>query len=81
MFKSILLPPKSTVPRSTFNPSSRATQNYNIVEDLAQAPCAMSALEFLQYYPSQRRMLLAIIDTIYLESPSHIMFNLDNYTS
>jgi hypothetical protein len=46
-FDSILHPPKSTIRKSTFNPSSRAVQNYNIVEDLAQAPCAMSALKVL----------------------------------
>jgi hypothetical protein len=46
-FDSILRPPKSTIHKATFNPSSRAAQNYNIVEDLAQAPCAMFALEVL----------------------------------
>jgi hypothetical protein len=35
MFDSILRPPKSTIRKATFNPSSRATQNYNIVEYLA----------------------------------------------
>lgn len=46
-FNSILHPPKSTIWKSTFNPSLRAAQNYNIVEYLAQSPCAMSALEVL----------------------------------
>ena len=46
-FESILRPPKSTIRKATFNPSSCASQNYNIVEYLAQAPCAMSALEVL----------------------------------
>jgi hypothetical protein len=46
-YDSILCPPKSTIRKSTFNPSSRAAQNYNIVEDLAQAPYAISALEYL----------------------------------
>jgi hypothetical protein len=50
-FDSILRPPKSTIQKSTFNPSSWATQNYNIVEDLAQALCAMSTLEVLQHCP------------------------------
>jgi hypothetical protein len=81
MFNSILRPPKSTICKSTFNPSSRATHNYNIFEDLAQAPCAMSALEVLQHCPSQRRMLLDIIDTVDPDSSNDIMFNLDNYTS
>jgi hypothetical protein len=46
-YDSILHPPKSTICKSTFNPHSRAAQNYNIVEDLAQAPCVMSTLEVL----------------------------------
>ena len=46
-FDSLLHPPKRTICKSTFNPSSRAAHKYNIVEDLAQAPCAMSALEVL----------------------------------
>jgi hypothetical protein len=80
-FDSILRPPKSTIRKSTFNPSSRAAQNYNIVEDLAQAPCAMSSLEVLQHFPSQRRMLLAAIDAIDPESSNNITFNLDNFKS
>jgi hypothetical protein len=52
MFDFILCPPKSTICKSTFNRSSCATQNYNIGEDLAQAPCAMSALQVLQNCPS-----------------------------
>jgi hypothetical protein len=47
MFESILLPPKSTIHKPTFNPSSRAAHKYNIVEYLAQALCSMSALEVL----------------------------------
>jgi hypothetical protein len=46
-FESILRPPKSTICKATFNPSSHVAQNYNIVEDLAQALCVMSALEVL----------------------------------
>jgi hypothetical protein len=47
MFDSILCPPKRTIRKATFNPSSNANQNYNIVEDFAQAPCVMSTLEVL----------------------------------
>jgi hypothetical protein len=79
-FDSILHPPKSTIHKSTFNPSSHAAQNYNIVEDLAQAPCAMSALEVLQHCPSQRRTLLATIGAFDPESSNTIMFNLDNFS-
>jgi hypothetical protein len=78
-FDSILRPPKSTIRKSTFNPNSRAAQNYNIVEDLAQAPCAMSALEVLQHCPNQRRMLLAAIGAFDPESSNYITFNLDDH--
>jgi hypothetical protein len=81
MFESILRPPKSTIHKATFNPISRDAQNYNIVEDLAQALCPMSTLEVLQHCPSQHRMLLAAIGAIYPESSNHMMFNLENYAS
>jgi hypothetical protein len=80
-FNSILRPPKSTIHKATFNLISRVAQNYNVVEDLAQAPCDMSALEVLQHCPSQRRTLLAAIGSVDPESSNHIMFNLDNYAS
>jgi hypothetical protein len=53
-------PPKGTIRKLIFNPSARAAQKYNIVEDLAQAPCAMSMLEVLQNCPSQHRTLVII---------------------
>ena len=41
----IIKPPaKGVLRKSTFNPHVRATQNYNIVEDLAISPSTMSAL-------------------------------------
>ena len=46
-------PAKGVLRRSAFNPHARAAQNYNIVEDLAVSPSAMSALEVLQSYPAQ----------------------------
>jgi hypothetical protein len=71
--------PKGTIRKSIFNPSTRATQNYNIVEDLAQAPCAMSTLEVLQNCPSQCRMLLSAIQVVDPEALNMIMFNLDYF--
>jgi hypothetical protein len=50
---TVLRPPKGVVKKSTFNPHARAAQNYSIVEDLAQAPSTMSALEVLQSCPAQ----------------------------
>jgi hypothetical protein len=44
--------PKGVLKCSTHNPNARATQNYSIIEDLGQTPCAMSALEVLQMCPS-----------------------------
>ena len=38
-------PPKAIIQNSIHNPSLCAAQHYNVVEDLAQAPCAMSTLK------------------------------------
>jgi hypothetical protein len=43
---------KGVLKFSTHNPNARASQNYSIVEDLGQTPCAMSSLEVLQMCPS-----------------------------
>ena len=43
----VLRPPKSNLRKVFFNPNARAAQFYNVVEDLTQAPCAMSTLEVL----------------------------------
>ena len=56
--------PKASSKRSTINPNARDGQNYLIVEDLAQIPCAMSALEVLQSCPAQRSALLTAIGAI-----------------
>ena len=48
----IFHPPKRTLRNVVFNPNARATPFYNVVEDLGQAPCAMSTLEVLQSFPT-----------------------------
>ena len=58
---SILRPPKDSIKRETHNPNARASQNYSVVEDLAQAPCAMSVLEVLQSCLAQRSTLLSAL--------------------
>ena len=68
----ILLPPKTTIWKYVFNPSARAAQFYNVVEDLAQAPCAMSTLKVLQSFPMQCKDL---------DNTSTIHFNVENYKS
>ena len=62
-------PPKGVVHKLTFNPRARAAQHYNIVEDLAQSPSAMSTLEVLQNCPSQRQALLSAIGGLILRIP------------
>lgn len=49
----VIRPPKSTLGKTTHNPNAREAQNYSIVEDLAQAACAMLALEVLKTCPTQ----------------------------
>jgi hypothetical protein len=44
--------PKGAFKKASHNPNARATQNYSVVEDLSQTPCAMSSLEVLQSFPS-----------------------------
>jgi hypothetical protein len=53
--------PKGVFKKYSYNPNARATQNYSVVEDLSQTPCAMSALEVLQIFPSQRKALLVAL--------------------
>jgi hypothetical protein len=56
--------PKEVLKRSTHNPNVRATQNYSIVEDMDETPCAMSSLEVLQMCPSHRNVLLSAIGAL-----------------
>jgi hypothetical protein len=44
--------PKGAFKKYSHNPNTRATQNYSVVDDFSQTPCAMSALEVLQIFPS-----------------------------
>jgi len=70
---------KGVVKKSTFNPHARVAQNYSIVEDLAQAPSAMSALEVLQSCPAQRRALLKAIGGIDPTNMNLIVFDLEDH--
>ena len=60
----VIFPHKGALRCTTHNTSARATQNYNIVEVLVQAPSAMSTLEVLQTCLEQRKALLSIIGGI-----------------
>ena len=41
------------------NPNAQDAHNENIVEEIDQAPCAMSAMEVLQYCLAQRKQLFS----------------------
>jgi hypothetical protein len=72
-------PPKGVVLKSSFNLHGCATQNYSIVEDLAQAPSAMSALEVLQSCPTQCKALLKDIGGIDPTDTNLIIFDLEDH--
>ena len=79
--EAIFRPPKGTLRKSIINPNARAAQYYNIVEDLAQAPYAMSALEVLQTCPTQRKNLLTALEAMDPENSNIITFKLDDFKS
>lgn len=57
----MIKPPKGIIHKYTFNPHIRATQNYNVVEDLAQAPSTMLTLKVLQNCITQKKAFLSTI--------------------
>jgi hypothetical protein len=67
--------PKGMFKKASHNPNARATQNYSMVEDLSQTPCAMSTLEVLQSYPSQRKALLIALGSTETCNPGTIMLD------
>jgi hypothetical protein len=67
--------PKGAFKKYSHNPNARAAQNYYVVEDLSQTPCAMSALEVLQSYPSQRKYLLTTLGSTKTCNLSAIMID------
>ena len=77
----VLHPPKSTLRKVVFNPNARAAQFYNVVEDLSQAPCAMSTLEVLQSCPTQHKNLLTALGALDPDNTNLIHFNVKNYKS
>ena len=57
---------------------ARATVSYSIVDDLAQMPTAMSALEVLKTCPTQRKALLASLWAVYPSDSNLITFDTEN---
>jgi hypothetical protein len=67
--------PKGAFRKASHNPNARAAQNYSVVEDLSQTPCAMSALEVLQSCPTQRKALLTTLGSTETSNPGTIMLD------
>ena len=77
--EAIFRPPKGTLRKSIINTNACAAQYYNIVKYLAQAPCAMSALEVLQTCPTQRNFFLTALRAMDPENSNIITFKLDDF--
>ena len=71
--------PKASTKHTMINPNDRATQNYSIVEDLAQSPCAMLALEVLQSCSAQRSALLTALGAVNPKNSLMITFDMTNF--
>jgi hypothetical protein len=69
---------KGVYKRSSHNLNARETQNYSIVEYLAQTPCAMFALEVLQSFPSKQNALLSSLGASESSNSLSIMFDTSN---
>jgi hypothetical protein len=67
--------PKGAFKKASHNPNAKATQNYSVVEDLSQTPCAMFALEVLQSCPAQRKALLTTLGSTETCNLSTIMLD------
>ena len=56
----------------------RVAVSYNIVDDLAQTPTAMSALEVLKTFPTQWKALLAALGAVDPSDSKLITFDTEN---
>jgi hypothetical protein len=80
-FKPAIHPPKGVLRWTTHNLNAQEAQHYSIVEDLSQAPCAMSALEVLQSFPSQWKSLLSTMGGIDPSESNIISFDTEQSES
>ena len=60
------------------NATTRAAVSYSIVDDLAQTPTAMSALQVLKMCPMQWKALLAALGVVDPSDSNLINFDMDN---
>ena len=75
----LIHPPKSTPRKSILNANAHAAQYYNIVEDMTQAPYAMSALEVIQTFPTHQKNLLTALGAMDPTNRNIITFKLDDF--
>jgi hypothetical protein len=57
---------------------AREAHNYSLVDDLAQSSAAMSVLEVLQTFPTQRKSLLSTLGVVNPTDNRLITFDLDS---
>ena len=60
------------------NATTRAALSYSIVDDFSQTPTAMSALEVLKTFPTQRKALLATLGAVDPSDSKLITFDTEN---
>ena len=77
--EAIFHPPNGTLRNPIINPNTCAAQYYNIVKDLTQALCTMSALEVLQTFPNQWKHFLTALGAMDPKNSNIITFKLDDF--
>ena len=70
--------PHPPICRVANNTMARAAVSYTIMDDLAQTPIAMSALEVLRTCPTQRKVLLASLGAVDPSKSNLITFDIEN---
>jgi hypothetical protein len=70
--------PKGVFKKASHNPNARATHNYPVVENFSQTPCAMSTLEVLHSFHSERKDLLVALESIKTCNLGTIMLDTTN---
>ena len=70
--------PRPPIRRVANNSMARAAISYNIVDDLAQTPTTMSALEVLKTFPMQWKALLATLGAVDPSDSKFITFDMEN---
>ena len=73
-------PPKGDLCGTMHNPNAQDAHNENVIEEIAQAPCSMFAMEVLQYCSAQRKELLSSTRAVDPSDAMLITLDLDQST-